>query len=292
MSLALIFDKQRDDTVGVYFERACHELGVAVRHFWVREASAIPERHDLYLRIDHGDYREDLPAHLRPNGFYAVDTHLAKSWKRIRRLAAHYDQVYCAQRQAAEAFSHGMWVPLACDLPLHGRIVRPLCWDVAFVGTDGGVPRKFYLQALRERYPKSFLGHAPHTQLGAIYSQAKIGFNYSIRNDLNMRIFEILSAGSLLITNRLSHDDLARLGLREGHEYVGYRGPRELMDAIDYYLHHEAERQAIAQRGMHHVQRHHTYRHRLEQILRHAQPSLLPVSSSGDHVGQEISCGS
>jgi len=266
--VALAFDKIREDTVGIYFERACQTLGIHFDHFWTRNASAIPLGYDLYLRIDHGDYQDDLPTHLHPKVFYATDTHLPKSWRRIRRVANRYDLMCCAHRPAAGLLPNGAWVPVACDPDLHSSApADEKRWDVAFVGTEGGVPRKFYLQALRERYPQSLIGHAAHTELGAIYSRAKMGFNYSIRDDINMRMFEIWCAGTLLVTNQLPHDDLARLGFFERTHYVAYRNPKELFEMIDYYLRHESEREAIAMQGHRHALRAHTYAHRLRQIL-------------------------
>jgi len=266
MRLALVFDKDRADTVGVYFERACQQLGIPYAHWQTKDAHRIPAEFDAYLRIDHGDYAADLPATRHPCAFFAIDTHLRASWNSIQRQARHYDVVYCAQRQAAGRLG-GVWVPLACDPQLHGPVEGVVQWDVACVGTEGGVPRKFYLQALRERYPNSFIGHAPHTELGAIYSRAKIGFNYAIRDDVNMRVFEVLASGALLVTNALGHDDLAQLGLTDGVHYVGYRRPQELWDVLDYYLSHDAPRAAIAQAGMTVAHQRHTYQHRLRQML-------------------------
>ena len=283
--LALIFDKVREDTLGVYVERAAQQLGIPATHFWMRDAEAIPSGYDLYLRIDHGEYSRDLPGRLSPRIFYASDTHLPNSWRQIRRVAARYDLLCCAHRDGAERLPNAVWVPVACDVELHGRKPFDKRWDVAFVGTEGGVPRKFYLQALRERYPNSFIGHAPHTELGAIYSRAKFGFNYSIRQDINMRMFEILAGGALLVTNGLAHDDLAMLGLREGEHLAVYRRPRELFERIEHYLEHEREREAIALRGMQQVHQHHTYRHRLQQILQTAEARLgvrLPMKPPAD----------
>ena len=140
-------------------------------------------------------------------------------------------------------------------------------WDIAFVGNDGGIPRKFLLQALRERYPHSFIGSADHTQLASLYRQARIGVNYSIANDVNMRIFEVLASGALLVTNALEGDDLQQLGLEEGQHLVCYRNPNELFERIDYFLARPQERQAIAQAGSLIVRERHTYAHRMKQLL-------------------------
>lgn len=273
--LALVFDRAREDTLGVYFERAYRALGVATTHFWTRDAERIPEGYAAYLRIDHGAYDQDLPDRLHPRILYAVDTHLAHSWAHLRRLASRYDLTCCAHSRAAEAVPRGVWVPVGCDPEWHGPpSPAELRWDAAFIGTEGGVPRKFYMQALRERYPRSVIGHAPATELGAIYGRAAAGVNFSIRRELNMRIFEILCAGSLLVTNRLAEAELPRLGLREGEHYLAYEQPAELWARIEEALRQPAQRQAMAAQGQAVAWARHTYRHRALQIAREAAERL------------------
>lgn len=268
MRLALLFDKQRPDTTGGYFERACAALGVAADHYGLREAARVPPTYDLYVRVDHGDdYDALLPAALRPAAFYAIDTHLPRTWRKIRRLARTFDRVFCAQAAAARALPNGAWLPLAADLRMHCGPAQRRDLDVAFIGTDGGTPRKFYLQALRERYPNSRIGTAEHAQLGAIYGRAKIGFNYAIADDVNMRVFEVLAAGALLLTNALGHQDLDRLGLEDRRQLVLFRRPEELFPLMDHYLREAPEREAIARAGTEVVRSRHTYEARVRQML-------------------------
>ena len=276
MKVAFIFDKHREGTTGTYLERACGALGVAADHWWLREAKQIPAGYDLYLRIDHGDdYLVRLPARLRPAVFYAIDTHLAHSWKKVKRTAGWYDMVFCCHRDGAARLRGAVWLPVACDPQVHAsrREERP-AWDVAFVGTDGGVPRKFYLQALRERYAHSAIGPADYTQMREIYGRTRIGFNYAIAQDVNMRVFETLAAGACLVTNALAGDDLERLGLRDREHLVLYRRPAELFPAIDHYLAHDEERQRIGRAGQALVLARHTYVHRMRQLLTDAVARL------------------
>lgn len=268
MRIALIFGRSREGTTGGYLERACRLLGVSADYWPLRSADRIPDRYDLYVRVDHGsEYDVPLPRRLRPAVLYAIDTHLPHSWRKIRRMARAYDVVFCCHRAGAQRLPGARWLPVACDWELHGSPDRPRAWDVAFVGTDGGVPRKFYLQALRERYPNSFIGGADPCGLGAIYGRARIGFNYSIADDVNMRMFEVMASGALLVTNRLSHDDLQRLGLEAGRHLAVYRSPQELFALIDYYLGRPDERDVLARAGCGLVRRQHTYGHRMKQLL-------------------------
>ena len=281
--LALIFNKTRPDATGGYFERAFRSLGLACDHWPLGELSRIPASYELYLRVDHGDdYEVPWPERLRPAVFYAIDTHVRHSWPKIRRAASRYDLVFCCHRDGAERLG-AEWLPVACDPDLHAAAPRERDLDVAFVGTDGGVPRKFYLQALRERYPNSAIGTADYTQLALRYGRARIGFNYAIANDVNMRVFEVLASGALLVTNALPHDDLARLGLEEEAHYAAYRSPRELFARIDEALAHPEERCRIAEAGREAALSRHTYRRRMERLLSVVEARLgvrmLPTES-------------
>lgn len=271
MRVAIVFDKTRPGTTGAYLERALQRVGCLVDQWPLRDAARIPPTYDWYLRVDHGDdYFVPLPATLRPSVFYAIDTHLAHSWKKIRPTASRYDLVCCAQRRAAERLRQAEWVPLAAEELRSASPMRPetLIWDVAFVGNDGGIPRKFYLQALRERYPRSLIGQADPTRMMSIYGDAAVGFNYSIAQDVSMRIFEVLMAGALLVTNALAHDDLQQLGLEEQQHFLAYRTPQELVELIDTALRQPQQRETIAGTGARVARARHTYTHRAQQLIR------------------------
>ena len=286
MRIAFVYDAgDREGAIGGYFTRAAEALGLDAAHWTLAEASR-ESPVDLHVRVDHGDeYEVPWPEALHPCVFYAVDTHLPHSWRKIRRTAGWYDLVACCHRAAAEHLG-AEWVPVGCDPEFHAAppgVARDL--DVAFVGTDGGVPRKLYLQALRERYTNSFIGLAPCADLATFYGRARIAFNYSIRDDVNMRMFEAMAAGAALVTNRLSHDDLDRLGLRDGEHFLSYRGARELFGLIERLRGDADERERIADAGRRAVLAAHTYRHRLAQLLSLAESHLSVRIFEGQGAG-------
>ncbi len=271
MRLALIFNKDREDTIGCYFERAAREMGILYDHYWTSDCD-IPDKYDLYLRIDHGDYKYDISDGLRPSAFYAVDTHLKKPYKRIKEQALHYDHVFCAQKTGAEKLKRdtGMnaaWVPIGCDPKKHRDMGLDRRFDVAFVGTEGKKNlRGELLKALVRRYPNSFIGRAGSDLLSNIYSSAKIGFNYSINDDINMRMFEILSCGALLVTNLIRGNGFGEI-FSPGVNIAVYRNKNELFEAIDHYLACDDEREKIAKEGRALALSSHTYADRLKKIL-------------------------
>ncbi|MCQ9208144.1 MAG: glycosyltransferase, partial [Omnitrophica bacterium] len=218
------------------------------------------------------------PPPLPPAVILLNDPHLKKPYKKIEKQVSHYDFVFCAQKEGAEKLRRRkkvrtLWVPLGCDPEIHRKINLEKKFDVAFVGTEGKKSlRGALLKKIKERYPKSFLGIAEYTKISEIYSSAKIGFNYSIRNDINMRMFEAMSCGSLLLTNYIKNNGLEEL-LKDREHLVIYRNPKELYKLIDYYLSHPEEREQIAYAGHQLVTSHHRYRDRLNTIFDYIRAS-------------------
>ncbi len=109
------------------------------------------------------------------------------------------------------------------------------------------------------------------------YSAARTVFNRSIKNDVNMRVFEALAAGSLLVTNDLSNNGQAEL-FRDGVHLAAYRESDDLLDKIAFYLDRESLREKIAAAGRAEVLEKHTYFHRMERLLQEAEEALASVA--------------
>ena len=100
----------------------------------------------------------------------------------------------------------------------------------------------------------------------AAYQRAKISVNVTRphgRSSLNMRVFEAMACGSLVLTDDRSD---ASTYFTDGRDLVIYRNAEDLRDKARYYLTHERERQAIAQAGMRKVRAQHTYDARLQSV--------------------------
>lgn len=277
MKIALVFDKDRPGVSGIYFARALEKKGYVYDHFWTRDAQKIPASYDLYLRIDHGDYEYDLPKNLRPKAFYACDCHLKYPYAQIQKQAGNYDFVFVSQRGVEVEFKrkgiNAFWSPMGCDPEIHKKLDLKKIYDIGFVGTDGGVPRKFYLQELRERYPNSFIGQADYREMSEIYSQAKIGFHYihctsKHKSDFSMRAFEIMSCGAMLVMSYIAKEEFQKLGYFDRKNIVIYRDPKELFFLIEYYLNNVEEREKIADQGHRITVAQHSYEKRVEDMFR------------------------
>lgn len=81
----------------------------------------------------------------------------------------------------------------------------------------------------------------------------------------NMRLYEATGTGTLLMTDW--KQNLADMFV-PGHDVAAYRGTEDCIQQINYYLEHEEERQAIAKHGQDRVLREHTYRRRMQELVR------------------------
>lgn len=272
MEIAIIYDAFRSDTLGVHYKKAFEKLGLKVRHFWLKDSHRIEPVFDAYVRVDDGDYKCDIPHDkLKPSFFYASDVHLKKPFLAIKKAARFYNHIFCAQYDGClklrDIYGDKVsWLPHACDTELTGDAGVERKLDIAFVGNDGGNPRKFLLQEMRERFPNSYIGNAAHTDITGLYSSAKLGFNYSIGNDINMRIFEVTSCGAMLLTSHIQGNGFDKL-FTDKRDLVTYKSPKEIFPMIEYYLKNDSERKAISAAGRALTISGHTYLKRAAVIL-------------------------
>lgn len=279
--VAIIFDNEvRPDTTGGYCRRALGQL-VEVEHFLPSELGKIPrDRFDLYLNIDDGlDYR--LPADFHPCAWWAIDTHLNLDW--CKHKAEDFDFVFAAQRDGAKQLRQAgtancEWLPLACDPEIHAKQEIAKRFDVCFVGNLFPGPRTELVSCLQKEFPNSFVGRCFFEEMARTYSESKIVFNRSILNDINMRVFEALAAGSLLLTNDLTDNGQAVL-FQDGVHLATYRDQEEMLDKVRYYLTHAHARERIAAAGRAAVLAKDTYRQRMEKILVTVERALAKCST-------------
>ncbi len=239
---------------------------------------------DVYIYIDDGiDQIKWIPP--SPNAFWAVDTHLGYGYRLWK--AKQFDRVFVAQREAVAQFkADGVtaeWLPLACQPDAHVSKDQLLTagmkseelekiWDIAFVGFlnegngNGSNNRVDYLDTLQKAIPNTWISTNVFFESMAMrFIKAKLGFNISIKNDLNMRVFEVMSTGTALLTNR----DVEGIDefFQEGVDYFGYEGREEMVDVAMEALEHDSKREAIAKNAFTKVRAEHTYQHRMVRIL-------------------------
>lgn len=138
------------------------------------------------------------------------------------------------------------------------------------------------LTALGERFPYDL--YTPEKQLtlpGAVnhgpvdyydmapyvFKHAKINLNItlrSIKSGIPLRAFDILGSGGFLLTNYQADFPDCYI---PGEDFVFFENREDLLNKISYYLRNNEERTAIANSGFARTAAHHTYKHRIKEIL-------------------------
>lgn len=210
-----------------------------------------------------------------PTAVFHIDTYVAL--RRRVRWSAMYDYTFVFHPGFEAAFrSAGIdgvrLLPHSAERDLFDGAEVDRDFDVGWVGRKS---RSIYgtrdrvLAALTVRFAMNDAGrfYAPD-EMAEVYRRSKIVVNISRDDypaDANMRCFEAMAAGALLITGTPS--ELTLLGFEEGVHFAGYRNAEEIPDLVARWLVRDVERVAIARRARELVLREHTYDARVAAIL-------------------------
>jgi spore maturation protein CgeB len=287
----LLFRHEDFFTTGMYFERALHKacnvvpvylngyglpamlppqlLSRLVTGLVERKTGGAPD-FDLVLVIDPVRKRIDIKHFGAVTAYYAIDSHIVFEEHIRRTKVTDYDLVFVAQKDYVERYSKAgckrvIWLPLACDPEIHKSHSIPQIYDVAFVGAiPEGSRRESLITKVQSRF-RTFVGRRYLHDMAETLSQSRIALNISRKQDLNQRVFEAMSCGPLLLTDKIGNglDEL----FVDGKHLVTYDNEAELLSKIEYYLAHEEERLSIAKIGQAEVHGKHTVQHRVQNII-------------------------
>jgi glycosyltransferase involved in cell wall biosynthesis/SAM-dependent methyltransferase len=211
----------------------------------------------------------DLQEYDFPKVCYLIDTHI--NYEKHIDIARNFDFIFLAQKAYVKkmidvGLQNVFWLPLACDPDIHGKVEQKKKFDVGFVGSIPEVPnrRKTLLERISSRFnlssERKFMN-----EMAEHYSAAKIVFNNAVNNDLNMRVFEALCSGSLLLTDSASGSGLEEIFENKKHLII-YED-ENIENLIAYYLENDMDRELIAEQGRYEVLKNHTYAHRAEDLI-------------------------
>ena len=122
---------------------------------------------------------------------------------------------------------------------------------IAFVGnaTEYHARRTRLLEALARAGVPVHATRAPREASADIFASSLASFNASLNGDLNLRVFEILSSGGCLFTDRLSLESGLSLLLEESKEFIGYDAIEECVAQARFLLRYPKLALDIAQAG-------------------------------------------
>lgn len=125
-----------------------------------------------------------------------------------------------------------------------------------------------------------------YAEMADLYKRAKIGLNISRNShlaDANLRCFEVMGGGALLVTP--APTELTAMGLQDGIHFVSFSSKKELRNRVQYYLSNEQERKKIALNGRRETLKRFTYDSRAKQIVKRIEagiPLQAPARSMGE----------
>jgi len=230
----------------------------------------------LFLFVEGGEM-QIFPTHFDeltcPTMWWGIDTH--NDYLKHLRISALFDHSFIAQKSFVQQLQQDgirsvSWLPLASPIASEQTFNR--IHDVSYVGSTNWTlypQRGELLKAIVENFENCVIGPKSAAEMLHIYLQSKIVFNNSLKNDINMRIFEAMGAGALLITNPIIDNGIEELFV-EGADYVTYLDVEELCTKIDHLLVNGDELSQIAISGMAKVHRLHTYDARAKEIAEFA----------------------
>jgi hypothetical protein len=235
--------------------------------------------HETPLLLLNPDGRPWLPDGIEraeaPTAVFHIDTYVATA--RRMRWSAMYDYAFVFHPSFEETFLNAgipgaRLLPHAAERDLFDRPETPRRFEVGWVGRSG---RSIYsvrdrlLQALTSRFATNQVDrlYSPE-EMADVYRSSKIVVNVSRDDwpqDANMRCFEAMAAGALLITRVPT--ELTTLGFEEGVHFAGWRDPGEVPQIVARWLADDGRRQEVAWRSRALVLRAHTYDARAAAIL-------------------------
>lgn len=105
-----------------------------------------------------------------------------------------------------------------------------------------------------------------YTQAPYVYKNSRINLNItlkSIQTGIPLRVFDIMGCGGFLLTNY--QEDMFAF-FTPDEDFVYYTDEKDMLEKVDYYLRHDAQREKIAKNGYEKVKKFHTFHCRLDKL--------------------------
>lgn len=219
------------------------------------------------------NYQKIREATKVPIAFLSFDTALRHRDHAV--FGNKFDYVFISQQDYLPYFQKhcaapAFWLQYGCDPEIHTPLPGREINDIAFAGSAWCCPKLYqiridYLTSLKKEFRLEIGEGFWGKQAVELYARSKIIFNLALQNGVNPRIYEALSYGKLLLTNRTNA--LNRV-FNDGVDLVYYDGLHHLKFLIRYYIKNPEIRQKIASQGHDKVWLKHTFYHRVDLILR------------------------
>jgi len=225
---------------------------------------------DVARRLPHGLVNSKIPT-----ACFSIDTFHYTSYR--TQISMLFDYAFVFHPGFDEIFQKAghpkaYCLPHAVECELFDQPELERIYDIGWVGRLDGEfykLRRRVINVLKSSFTMNDIGRYYNPEeMAQIYRQSKIVINLSrddYLKDANLRCFEVMAAGALLITPIPS--ELSSLGFTEGLHYIAFKEENELYELVEFYLNHPQKRNEISNAARSLVLGEHTYDNRAQTML-------------------------
>lgn len=203
-----------------------------------------------------------MEAQLKVYGYYFVEEVLsdaitAEFKAYIPDFYAPQDAPYLTDKTIAAQYYIGNKITSLERIRLLTQLAEQFPTDIYTLSDTSGIPQ------LRNRGSVDTLAEMP-----LVFHNSSINLNFTskpIRSGIPLRIWDIAGCGGFMITNFQA--ELPEY-FTPGEDIEVYESADDLMEKCGYYLENPKRAKEIAQNGLENILAHHTYTHRIEEMMR------------------------
>lgn len=142
-------------------------------------------------------------------------------------------------------------------------------YPLTFVGQVGQFHpyRKSILAYLKQLNLPIHQLQASQKRAAEIYAESLINLNVSMNGDLNLRVFEVLSRGGFLLTDKLSLQSGLELLFEDNKHLVLFRNKSELRQKINFFLENPQIAREIASNGCEKFWQNHSPEQNIKRVI-------------------------
>lgn len=243
---------------------------------------------DLNILVDYGE--DNLGISLdwelpHPNVYWAFDTHIDdKGYQYRLKRAKQFDHVFLCHKGQIERFiADGIprekihYMPVAAEPDCYRPYPIMKKWDWCFIGHLNSQHRIDLVDRFVKEFDlgdgKGYLGwrfpqiqgHNVLDDTAKKFSMSRIAINDSIKDDLNMRTFEVMATGTPLLTQE--NEPLLEL-FRDQYHLMTFKTIDEAVFKARLLIEDPVYANHIGNTGLTEILDKHTYNHRALEILK------------------------
>jgi len=208
-----------------------------------------------------------------PMAAYFIDSSINRFFQ--RPLAHLFELVLTDQKADCILLHEGgvntRWFPLTADTRVYHPYTISKKFDLTFVGSRNPVTRikrENILRLLERNFDLKVFSGDPYlsaSETAEVYSQSRLVLNENLFPAVNLRLFEAMACGTVVLTEE---NDAGVFDLfRDGEHLVTYN-PDNLVERVKRYLEDDDSRERIAENARRVIIEHHSMRIKAVELLK------------------------